>query len=122
MASDTRNDLAEQRTNWAEDRTILANERTFAGWMRTGFASVGVGLAIQAIFSRVEPVWLAKGVASAFFVVAIAVFVASYIKSCAVIRRLDDHTAQPIKRTGLRAITGLVVVATLLLAALLWTF
>ncbi|MHA6287678.1 YidH family protein [Maricaulis sp. CAU 1757] len=122
MAAEDRTELAEQRTNWAEDRTVLANERTFAGWMRTGFASVGIGLAIQAIFSRVEPLWMAKSVATAFFVVAIAVFIASYLKANAVLERLDSHTARPVKRTGMRLLCGMVTLATLALIVFFWSF
>ena len=55
MSGDEKTGLAEERTNLAEDRTILANERTFAGWMRTGFAAVAVGLGFQALFSQMEP-------------------------------------------------------------------
>ena len=47
--------LAEERTDLAEDRTILANERTYAGWMRTGFAAIAVGLGFQALFAQMEP-------------------------------------------------------------------
>ena len=35
---------AEFRTDLAEDRNIMAMERTFAGWMRTAFAAIGIGL------------------------------------------------------------------------------
>ena len=68
---DDRNDLASARTAMAEDRTILANERTYAGWMRTGMASVGIGLAFNALFVRMEPWWVPRSIATAFFLVAI---------------------------------------------------
>ena len=122
MSSDDRNSLAEQRTDWAEDRTLLANERTHAGWMRTGFASVGVGLAVQAIFNRVEPVWLAKAVATAFFAVGVVIFYLAYRKACAMLSRLDNHTARPVERNSLRGVCAMVTAATLLLAGLLWWF
>ena len=74
------NDLAEQRTDWAEDRTIQANERTFAGWMRTGLASVGLGLGFQAIFRATEPTWAAKSVATIFICIGIFIFWAAWEK------------------------------------------
>lgn len=55
MAEDPKEKLAEERTDLAEDRTILANERTFAGWIRTGFAAVGIGLAFQVLFQAMQP-------------------------------------------------------------------
>lgn len=122
MTSQDREDLAEQRTDWAEDRTLLSNERTYAGWTRTGFASVGVGLAIQAIFNRVEPTWMAKLAATAFFVVAILIFWVSYRKAIAVVARLDGHSAEPVKRTGMVLTCGVVTGATGLLTFLLWGF
>ncbi|MBB3991179.1 DUF202 domain-containing protein [Croceicoccus naphthovorans] len=45
-------DHAERKTDLAEDRTLLANERTFAGWVRTGLASVGIGLGFHALFEK----------------------------------------------------------------------
>ena len=52
--------LAEDRTDLAEDRTLMANERTFTGWMRTGLACLGLALGFQAVFGKIEPVWLPK--------------------------------------------------------------
>ncbi|RYF18599.1 MAG: DUF202 domain-containing protein, partial [Oxalobacteraceae bacterium] len=44
-----RTELAQDRTDFAEDRTVLAHERSFASWMRTGMASVGIGLGFNAL-------------------------------------------------------------------------
>ena len=41
-----RTNYAEDRTDWAEGRTAMANERTFAGWMRTAFAAIGIGIGL----------------------------------------------------------------------------
>ena len=43
---------AEFRTDLAEDRTIQATERTFAGWLRTAFAAIGVGIGFQVLFGE----------------------------------------------------------------------
>ena len=64
--AEERTDAAEERTDYAEDRTLLANERTFAGWGRTAFASIGLGLGFQAIFKSAEPTWVPKAVATLF--------------------------------------------------------
>ncbi len=95
---------AEDRTDWAEDRTILANERTFAGWMRTGLAAIGMGLAFRAVFGEWQPSWLPRGIASIFVLAGIFVIYTAQKKGCAVIARLDSHSASPLQGVNLRAI------------------
>ena len=57
---------AELRTDLAEDRNIMAMERTFAGWIRTSFAAIGIGLGFKAVFGAFDPPWLAKAIATVF--------------------------------------------------------
>lgn len=64
--AEERTDRADERTDFAEDRTLLANERTFAGWGRTAFASIGLGLGFQALFKSAEPSWIPKTIATLF--------------------------------------------------------
>jgi putative membrane protein len=66
MSEKDNGDLAKDRTDWAEDRTLMANERTFAGWMRTGLASVGLGLGFNALFGKLEPWWIPRLIATIF--------------------------------------------------------
>jgi len=115
-----RTEWAERRTDWAEDRTIMANERTFAGWMRTGLASVGIGLGFQALFGRLEPAWLAKALATAFVVVAITIFVAAQAKAVAVARRLEEHKAEPMRGLTMRLVAGAMILASTGLGAAIW--
>ena len=63
---DKSTEWAEFRTDLAEDRNIMAMERTFAGWMRTAFAAIGIGLAFKAVFGEFDPPWLAKAIATVF--------------------------------------------------------
>ena len=69
--------LAQRRTDLAEDRTILANERTYAGWMRTAFAAIGVGLGFRALFMEMQPPWLPRAIATLFLLIGIALFIAA---------------------------------------------
>lgn len=69
-----RTDLAENRTDWAEDRTIMANERTFAGWMRTGLAAAGIGLGFNALFGKLEPLWVPKAIAKLLMIIGFLSF------------------------------------------------
>lgn len=115
-----RTDLAEDRTEYAEDRTMLANERTFSGWMRTGLASVGIGLGFQAIFRQSENIILAKASATLFIIIGLVIFLASYYSAIQVLRRLDAHTAEPIPKSRLRLITALFFAGSMMLGITLW--
>ncbi|MBV7258213.1 YidH family protein [Erythrobacter crassostreae] len=118
--AEDRTDLAEDRTDWAEDRTIMANERTFAGWMRTGLASVGIGLGFNALFNTMEPAWVPKAIATIFMIIGIFVFYAAQQKGCAVQKRLDAHKAEPIKQINMQLIAGFMGFASALLAIAIW--
>jgi putative membrane protein len=111
--------LAAERTDFAEDRTILANERTFAGWMRTGFASIAVGVGFN-LLTELEPVWVPKAIATAFLLIGIMIFVAAERRACAVIRRLHTHEVRTVRVGFLRLLTLTVIAATLALIAALW--
>ena len=115
-----KNQLAEDRTDLAEDRTVLANERTFAGWMRTGFAAVGIGLGFNALFARMEPDWVPKAIATAFLLIAISIFIGAERRACAIIHRLTAHEVKEVRVTNLRLTTIAVTLATLALIAAMW--
>jgi len=112
--------LAEDRTDWAEDRTVLANERTFASWMGTGLGSIGIAIALQAVFGAFEPTWLAKTVATLFVGIAIVIFVAALRNSKSMIARLESHTAEPVSRSGIQLIASLMIAASVATAIILW--
>ncbi|PHR12626.1 MAG: hypothetical protein COA41_19025 [Sphingopyxis sp.] len=115
-----RTDLAEDRTEWAEDRTIMANERTFAGWMRTGLAAVGIGLGFNALFGKLEPLWVPKGIATLFMIIGIFIFWVAQRNGCAVQSRLSSHQATPVKPTNIRIISGLMASGSLSLIVAIW--
>ena len=112
--------LAEARTDMAEDRTVLANERTFAGWMRTGFAAVGIGLAFQVLFQSMQPTWVPKAIATAFLLAAIYVIVVAERRACVVMDRFDKHRAAELRPMNLKVVTYISVAATLSLIAAIW--
>lgn len=117
---DTKEELADERTDLAQDRTLLANERTYAGWLRTGFAAVGIGLGFHVLFQTMEPDWAAKGIATVFLLIAIFVFVAAERRACAVLSRLKPHKIETFKLLNLRLISIAVVAATAMLIAAIW--
>ncbi len=113
-------ELAENRTSLAEDRTMLANERTFAGWLRTGFAAVGIGVGFNALFNKMEPAWAPKAIATAFLLIGILIFISAERRALAVLRRLDAHQIETVTATSLRIMTFMGVGATVALAAAIW--
>ncbi len=115
-----RTDLAEDRTDWAEDRTIMANERTFAGWMRTGLAAVGIGLGFNALFGKLEPLWIPKAIATLFMIIGIFIFWIAQQNGCAVQNRLNSHRATPVKPNNLRIISGLMATGAIALIVGIW--
>lgn len=120
MADENKGELARERTDFAEDRTILANERTFAGWLRTGYAGIGIGLAFNALFGRVEPGWIAKLIATGFLLIAVMIFVGAERRSCAVFSRLETHKVQSVKLTNIRILAYASIAATIALIAAIW--
>jgi putative membrane protein len=112
--------LAEDRTDLAEDRTVLANERTFAGWMRTGFAAVAVGLGFQALFNKMEPAWVPKAIATAFLLVAIVLFITAERRACWIMSRLKTHEVETVRSRNLRLVTYAICAAIAALIAAMW--
>jgi inner membrane protein YidH len=112
--------LAKFRTDLSEDRTMLANERTFASWVRTGFAGIGIGLAFNALFTRMQPEWVPKLIASIFLLIAILIFIAAERRASSVLHRLHTHEVKTIRLNHLRLITVAAVLATVSLLAVIW--
>ncbi|NNC73459.1 MAG: DUF202 domain-containing protein [Sphingomonadaceae bacterium] len=118
--AENRTELADERTDLAEDRTLMANERTFAGWMRTGLAAVGIGLGFNALFGRLEPWWLPRGIATAFILIGIFIFYAAQRRGRKVLDRLQSHNAEPLGGVNLLAVAIVFSAASLVLIAGIW--
>lgn len=113
--------LAEDRTALAKDRTLLAHERSFASWVRTGLASLGIGLGFGALFKPLEPTWIAKAIASIFLLIAIFVFLSASRRACAVIGRIQAHQIVELKPMRIRLLAWTLVAATMALGIAMWT-
>ncbi|WP_298300844.1 DUF202 domain-containing protein [uncultured Erythrobacter sp.] len=118
--AEDRTDLAEDRTDWAEDRTLMANERTFAGWMRTGLAAVGIGLGFNALFSKMEPAYVPKAIATVFILIGIFIFYAAQRNACAVTTRLEAHKADPLDTVNMRLIAACMTLGSVGLVFGIW--
>ena len=118
--AEDRTDFAEDRTDFAEDRTLLANERTFAGWIRTGLAAVGLGIAFNALFGKLSPAWLARAIASLFILVGLVIFYLAQRNGSAVCARLQAHRVEPLGGMNLRLVAGLMAAGSIALLVGIW--
>lgn len=113
---------AESRTDWAEDRTIMALERTFAGWMRTAFAAIAIGIGFRALFGEFEPPWLAKAIATGFIALAIVFAISAERRACKAFERLSSHAVDSPKLPNIKLVAYSIATGAGLLIAALWIF
>jgi putative membrane protein len=118
--SDEDSNAPGERTALAEDRTILANERMFAAWMRTSLACIAIGVGFHALFSRVDPDWLPRGIATAFVLLGMLVIVLAERRATAVIGKVDAHVVRTARRMNLRLFTVIVCLGATGLLAAVW--
>jgi putative membrane protein len=118
--AEERTEAAERRTDFAEDRTVQATERTFAGWMRTAFAAIGVGLGFQALFGELEPPGVAKAIASLFIILGVIVAFTAERRACAAFDRLSTHEIERPETPSIRWMSWSVIAGGLTLVAALW--
>lgn len=114
------NEMAERRTDWAEDRTVQATERTYAGWLRTAFAAIGIGLGFRALFGEFEPPWLAKGIASVFILIGAVIAWSAQRNACKTLGRLTAHDIDRPKRLQMRWLSYFVSGGAVVLVAAFW--
>ena len=118
--SDPNTQWAERRTDLAEDRNIMAMERTFAGWMRTAFAAIGIGLAFKALFGAFDPPWLARAIATMFILAGAILAISAQRRACATMQRLTAHRMEPPAAPNFRLLGYSVAFGAALLVAGLW--
>ncbi|TIX49413.1 YidH family protein [Alteraurantiacibacter aquimixticola] len=112
--------LARDRTDMAEDRTIMAVERTFAGWIRTAFAAIGIGLAFRVLFGELQPPWLAKAIASMFIGFAIFLALNAEKRARRSLERMKTHAVEGPDHPRFRLLAWGVSVGAAVLIAGLW--
>lgn len=111
---------AEYRTDWAEDRTILAVERTFAGWMRTAFAAIGIGIGFRWLFGAFDPPWLAKAIGTMFIAFGAIFAIGAERRACKAFARLHAHKVDAPDTPKIRWIAWAVAAGAAILIAALW--
>lgn len=111
---------AENRTDWAEDRTIMALERTFAGWMRTAFAAIAIGIGFRALFGQFDPPWLAKAIATMFIALAIVFAIGAERRACRAFERLSSHAVDAPKMPNIKLVAYSISAGAAVLIVALW--
>ena len=111
---------AEFRTDLAEDRNIMAMERTFAGWMRTAFAAIGIGLGFRALFGEWDPSWLPKVIATVFILGGGWLAVTAERRACKTLARLDPHEFEAISTPNFKVMAYSIATGALVLTVGLW--
>ena len=111
---------AEFRTDLAEDRTIQATERTFAGWLRTAFAAIGVGIAFHVIFGDFKPPWLAQAIATLFILLGMSIAFTAERRACRTFKQLSSHEIKRLRTPNVRWMSWSVIAGGLALIAGLW--
>lgn len=118
--AEERTEAAERRTDFAEDRTVQATERTFAGWLRTAFAAIGVGIGFHVVFGEFDPPWLAKAIATLFILLGVTVAFTAERRACVSFERLSTHQVDRPETPNIRWMSWSVIVGGLALIAGLW--
>lgn len=117
----TKEKAAQTRTDLAEDRNIMAMERTFAGWLRTAFAAIGIGLGFRALFGAMEPAWLPKSIATMFILAGAWLAWNAQHRTRQTMKRLESHKFDAISKPDFRLLAYAVILGSLILAGGLWT-
>lgn len=120
MSDGTSGGGAESRTHLAEDRTILANERTFAGWVRTSLGCIAIGVGFHALFSRMQPPWVPRAIATGFLALAAMIVWLAVRRASAVMGRLSPHVIVSARKMNLALIAGAVSAGATGLALAIW--
>lgn len=118
--AEKRTEKSEERTEYAEDRTLLANERTFAGWGRTSFASIGLGLGFQALFKSAEPAWVPKAVSTLFILLGMLLIFLAARRANRLLRERSSNNVELTSRKIFNFMATCIVVGGMVLAACIW--
>ena len=113
-------ELAKERTRFAEDRNIMAMERTFAGWIRTAFAAIGIGIAFHALFGELRPPWLARAVASIFILAGALLALTAQRRARKTLERLHPHELERASLPNFRLLAYAVALGAAILIVGLW--
>lgn len=93
-----------------------------AAWLSTSLAAIGVGLGFRAMFSRLDPPWIPRLVASLFLVLAVLISVTAEKRACKALDRMSNHMVEPPSSRGIRYSAYGVAAGALVLLLGIWFF
>jgi len=104
----------------AEDRTILASERTFAGWIRTSFGSIAIGIGFHALFISLRPAWMPRAIATWFLALGIVIAWLAVRRAAAVASRMSPHVVEAARKVNLELVATAVSLGAAALVLAIW--
>jgi putative membrane protein len=120
MAKESKQELAEDRTDWALERTLLAKDRTFSAWVRTGIAAVAAGLATARLLNSVDFPWIARTVGVILTVTGALIFALGYLNYRKGIKQISQKGVRDWPLLIKRLITIALILSTVLILLLIF--
>jgi putative membrane protein len=108
------------KTALSEDRTLLAGERTFAGWTRTSLGCIAVGVGFHALFSKMQPAWVPRAIATLFLALAVSIVWLAARRATSVAHRLDAHVVANARPMNFTFVSVAITFAATALAVAVW--
>lgn len=113
-------DLARKRTELAEDRTIQATERTFAGWLRTAYAAIALGLGFHVFYGEFQPPYLARSISTLFIALGAGIALMAERRASSTFKHLSTHQVDGTPRLSIRWLSWTVILGATVLIVGLW--
>ncbi len=114
--AEDRTEWAEDRTDWAHERTLLAKERTFAAWARTGTAAMAAGLGIARLIEVADSPWIVRTIGVVLTVTGGSIFVVGFLSYRKALQKLNEEGVRGMSIWVVGILTfGLIVSAALAL-------
>ena len=98
---------------WRLPRYTMRDGIVLGAAVGFGFAALeSAGYAFNALFTKMQPAWAPKAIATAFLLIALFIFWAAERRASAVLNRLRTHEVKTLRIRNLRLISAAVMVAT----------
>lgn len=120
LATDRKQQLAEERTETAYRRTFLAEERTYSAWVRTGLAAIATGFAIAKLMSEAGPSGLIRILGAAFITTGGVMFGLGFWAYWRELQRVPAEGPAGVPIWVLGSLSGVLVLGSAIALALIF--
>ncbi len=114
MPTESKHELAQDRTDWAQERTLLAKERTFSAWGRTGISAMAAGLAISRLLGSVGSPWIARTLGAVLILTGGAIYALGFLSYRKTLRKFAEEGVRGTPLWIIAAITLALLFSTVL--------